>query len=100
MLVRFVSLVALLVFVFIPPAQAEDPVAEVQAVIAGQIDALVAEDADRAYSYASPDIRSLYPDKDSFLAMVQQNYEGVQQAGNYAFGRSKLVAVASSFSRK
>ncbi|WJH39956.1 DUF4864 domain-containing protein [Aliirhizobium terrae] len=92
MAVRFASLVASLVLVSVPAAHAEDPVADAQAVISGQIDALIADDADRAYSYASPDIRSIYPDKDTFLTMVQKNYEPVYHAGNYAFGRSKLVA--------
>jgi hypothetical protein len=92
MAVRFASLVASLVLVSMPAAHAEDPVADAQAVISGQIDALIAEDADRAYSYASPDIRSIYPDKDTFLTMVQKNYEPVYRAGHYAFGRSKLVA--------
>lgn len=92
MAVRFASVVASLVLVSAPAAHAEDPVAHAQAVISGQIDALIADDADRAYSYASPDIRSIYPDKDTFLTMVQKNYEPVYHAGNYAFGRSKLVA--------
>ncbi|SFB44261.1 protein of unknown function [Rhizobium sp. NFR07] len=91
MAVRFASLVASLMLVSVPAAHADDPVADAQAVISGQIDALIADDADRAYSYASPDIRSIYPDKDTFLTMVQKNYEPVYHAGNYAFGRSKLV---------
>ncbi len=91
MAIRFASLVASLVLVSPPLLHAEDPLAEAQAVISGQIEALISADADKAYSFASPDIRSLYPDKNAFLAMVQQNYEPVAHAGNYAFGRSKLV---------
>jgi hypothetical protein len=91
MAVRFASLVASLMLVSVPFAHAEDPVAEAQAVISSQIDALIADDAAKAYSYASPDIRSLYPDKDTFITMVQKNYEPVYHAGNYAFGRSKLI---------
>ncbi len=91
MAARFSFLAAFLLLVFTLPVRAEDPVAEAQAIISEQIDALMAEDADRAYALASPDIRSLYPDKDSFLAMVQKNYEPVYHAGNYAFGRSKLI---------
>jgi hypothetical protein len=91
MAVRFASLVASLMLVSVPFAHAEDPVAEAQAVISSQIDALIADDAAKAYSYASPDIRSLYPDEDTFITMVQKNYEPVYHAGNYAFGRSKLI---------
>lgn len=72
-------------------AQAEDPVRQAQAVITGQISAFIAEDAERAYSFASPGIRSLYRSGSQFLAMVRKNYPAVYQPGNYAFGRSKLV---------
>lgn len=88
---RFASLVAFSVLAASSLARAENPVVEAQAVIADQIAALNADDADKAYSYASPGIRSLYPDKDAFLTMVQQKYEPVYHAGNYAFGKSKLV---------
>lgn len=91
MAARFSSLVAFLMFAFALPVHAEEPAAEAQAIISAQIEALMAEDADRAYALASPDIRGLYPDKDSFFAMVKKNYEPVYHAGNYAFGRSKLV---------
>ena len=73
------------------PAFAEDPVVEAQTVISGQIAAMLDEDAEKAYSFASPGIRSIYPDKDRFFEMVRKSYEPVYQAGNYAFGRSKLI---------
>lgn len=73
------------------PTHAGDPVADAQTVITGQIEAMRSEDADKAYSFASPDIRGLFSDKQRFLAMVQKNYEAIYHAGNYAFGRSKLV---------
>lgn len=71
--------------------RAEDPVVAAQAVISGQLAALATDDAEKAYSFASPGIRSLYPNKDQFLAMVRKTYEPVYHAGNYAFGRSKLI---------
>ncbi|TWF54167.1 DUF4864 domain-containing protein [Neorhizobium alkalisoli] len=88
---RHASVIAFLVLFLATAARAEDPVADAQAVISGQIAALMSDDADKAYSYASPGIRDLYPDKNAFLAMVQKNYEPVYHAGTYAFGRSKLV---------
>lgn len=91
MVARFASLFATLVLVAPPLAHAEDPALEAQAVISEQIRALMQDDADKAYSYASPNIRMMYPDKNTFLTMVQQNYQAVYHAGNYAFGRSKLV---------
>lgn len=91
MLARLLLVVPCLAFLSFTAAKAEDPVAEAQAVISGQIAALMHNDADKAYSYASPGIRSLYPDKDRFLDMVRRDYEAVYHAGNYAFGRSKLI---------
>jgi len=89
--VRLLPVVLCLALLSFTAAKAEDPVAEAQAVISGQIAALMRNDAERAYSFASPSIRSLYPDKNQFLDMVRKNYEPVYQAGNYAFGRSKLI---------
>src|SRR3546814_3690176 len=71
--------------------RADDPLADAQMVISRQIEALVAEDADAAYSLASPNLRSSYPDKDLFFEMIRKDYEPVYRAANYAFGRSKLI---------
>lgn len=96
MIVRTAAIMLSLVFLLAPAARAEDPVAEAQSVIASQIAALLQGDAATAYSFASPGIRSLYPDKDRFLAMVRKQYDAVYQAGNYAFGRSKLIGGGES----
>ena len=47
---------------------------DVQSVITAQIDAFNAGDAVRAESFASPGIRTLFPDASSFFGMVQQGY--------------------------
>ena len=91
MLVRYAALVLCLLFLPVPGVQAQDPVEAAKAVIASQITALTRGDADTAYALASPAIRSLYPDKGIFLAMVRKEYEPVYRAGTYAFGRSKLI---------
>ena len=70
---------------------AADPAADAQAVIAQQIQAFLNDDADKAYGFASPAIRSLFPDKDRFFAMVRKSYQPVSRPGNFAFGRSRVV---------
>ncbi len=70
---------------------AADPAADAQAVIAQQIQAFLNDDADKAYGFASPAIRSLFPDKDRFFAMVRKSYQPVYRPGNFAFGRSRVV---------
>ena len=91
MSVRFLAVVLSFVFFSSTSPRAEDPVAEAQAVISNQIDALKKNDAEKAYSFASPGIRSLYPSQDQFLNMVRETYEPVYHAGKYAFGRSKMI---------
>lgn len=46
-----------------------------RAVIEAQLEAFAADDAVRAFSYASPSIRALFGDAASFMAMVHQGYE-------------------------
>jgi Domain of unknown function (DUF4864) len=71
------------------PTSAEDVHPEAQQLIEKQIQAFLHNDPDAAYSFASPGIKALFPDKDAFFAMVKKSYQPVYHPGNYAFGRSK-----------
>jgi hypothetical protein len=73
------------------PVMAEDPVAASRHVIEQQIDAFLKDDVDTAYSFASPSIKTKFPDKAAFFAMVKKSYEPVYHPGNYAFGRNRSV---------
>ncbi|MCF6368556.1 DUF4864 domain-containing protein [Rhizobium halophilum] len=90
MFFRFACLL-LSMLLFANMSRAEDPVREAQAVIASQLSAFASDDAEMAYSFASPNIRSIYRSETQFLDMVRKNYSPVYKLGNYAFGRSKLV---------
>jgi hypothetical protein len=46
----------------------------VRAVVQGQLDALASDDARKAFSFASPQIRQQFGDAATFLAMVRQGY--------------------------
>jgi hypothetical protein len=46
----------------------------IRAVIEAQLDAIAADDAALAFSYASPSIRMQFEDASSFMTMVQQGY--------------------------
>jgi hypothetical protein len=70
---------------------AEDPIQTTRTLIEEQIEAFLHNDAGAAYSFAAPGIKALYPDKDTFFAMVKKSYQPVYHPGNYAFGRSKSV---------
>ncbi|MBN8952042.1 MULTISPECIES: DUF4864 domain-containing protein [unclassified Rhizobium] len=76
---------------FTTAAFAEDPVQTAQNLIEQQIQAFLHDDAATAYSFAAPGIKALFPDKDSFFAMVKKSYQPVYHPGNYAFGKSRAI---------
>jgi len=57
----------------------------VQQVIRAQLDAFAADDAAKAYSYASPSIRSVFPSADIFMHMVRNGYPVVYRPASVAF---------------
>lgn len=90
---RFSGLcVALTVLSFLPvAARADDPVRAAQATIASQIAAFLHDDDKAAYAFASPDIKAVFPDSESFLVMVRKAYAPVYRPANYAFGRARTT---------
>jgi hypothetical protein len=88
---RALSFAIMLCLILAPKAQAEDPVQTAQTLIQGQIEAFLQNDAATAYSFAAPDIKALFPDKDIFFAMVKKSYQPVYHPGNYAFGKSRAI---------
>ncbi|MDK1372966.1 MULTISPECIES: DUF4864 domain-containing protein [unclassified Sinorhizobium] len=72
-------------------ALGDEPVDTAQSVIRAQIKAFLEDDADTAYSFASPAIRTKFPDKIIFFDMVKRSYQHLYRPGNFAFGRSKIV---------
>lgn len=56
--------------------------------ITNQLDAFLADDGALAYSYAAPNIKSMYPTVGSFMKMVTEGYRPVRRPQSYAFGRS------------
>ncbi|QND47183.1 DUF4864 domain-containing protein [Rhizobium lusitanum] len=88
---RALSFAIMLCLILGSKAQAEDPVQTAQMLIQGQIEAFLNNDAAAAYSFAAPDIKALFPDKDIFFAMVKKSYQPVYHPGNYAFGKSRAI---------
>ena len=79
---------ALSIVVILSPvgAQAMDPqpaelqvrdVAEIRNTILQQLEAFRADDADRAFSYAAPEIRRRFKTAEMFLTMVRKSYQAV-----------------------
>jgi hypothetical protein len=90
-----ISLLAAFVL-FAVPLRAESLSAEdkaaFQSVISQQIDAFRAEDGARAYSYAAPMIRQIFPSPDAFMNMVRQGYQPVYRPQSYRFGDAGFSA--------
>lgn len=63
-----------------------------QSVITGQIEAFRAENGAKAYSYAAPMIRQIFPDPESFMNMVRQGYQPVYRPQSFTFGEAGLSA--------
>jgi hypothetical protein len=58
----------------------------VQDTIRSQIDAFQHDDGDRAYSYAAPNIRAIFPSADTFMEMVKRGYQPVYRPKSFKFG--------------
>ena len=67
-----------------------DPAGLAKGVIEQQIAAFLNDDAATAYSFASPEIKSVFPNPERFFEMVKKTYAPVYRPGNYAFGRNQV----------
>ena len=67
-----------------------DAVGLAKDVIEQQITAFLNNDAAAAYAFASPEIKSVFPNAERFFEMVKKSYAPVYRPGNYAFGRNQL----------
>jgi hypothetical protein len=94
---RFVLVALAAAFAFIGPAPVQaEPVAAVdaqavQTLIEAQLGAFVADDAKRAFSYASPSIREMFGTPDRFMAMVRASYPVVYRPTSVIFLRPLWV---------
>lgn len=58
---------------------------EIEGVIASQIEAFRADDFERAFEFASPNIRRMFRDPDNFGRMVRQGYPMVWRPRSFRF---------------
>jgi len=83
----FAALVASLLLALAPTradVTAQDTAA-IRGVISAQIEAFRADDAARAYSYAAPSIKQIFPDPSVFMRMVRQGYQPVYRPKQFNF---------------
>lgn len=65
--------------------------ADIASVIRQQIDAFQNDDAERAFSFASPSIRKQFQTAERFLAMVQSEYAAVYRPQSVTFGDIQVI---------
>ncbi|MGH8512768.1 MAG: DUF4864 domain-containing protein [Gammaproteobacteria bacterium] len=58
----------------------------IQGTIEQQLQAFLRDDGPTAYSFAAPNIKTMYPTVDAFMAMVRQGYPQVYRPRDYSFG--------------
>lgn len=72
-------------------AQTAESTAAIQAraVIEAQLDAFAADDAHRAFSYATPGTRARFGSAENFMAMVRTGYPAVYRPASVSFMPAK-----------
>ena len=65
--------------------------AQIQAVVQAQLKAFAADDAVRAFSFATPRIRKAFGNADTFLAMVRASYPMVYRPSSVSFFKPEKV---------
>jgi hypothetical protein len=85
-----VLLIALLIGLS-APAYAADDVAAAQSVIRSQEQAFGRDDPAAAYSHAAPAIQGIFPDAETFMAMVRNSYAPVYRHKSFEFGEARVA---------
>jgi hypothetical protein len=73
------------------PACAADDVAAAQSVIRSQEQAFSRDDPAAAYSHAAPAIQGIFPDAETFMAMVRNSYAPVYRHRSFEFGEARAA---------
>jgi Domain of unknown function (DUF4864) len=92
---RLLALIAAVLFsVSLASAQAltDSDRGAFRSIIAGQIEAFRADDGARAYSYAAPIIKQIFPTPETFMSMVRQGYQPVYRPQSFQFGDAGIAA--------
>ena len=84
-------LLALVLSIFFSiSSRADDATGIARDIIESQINAFLLDDAGSAYSFASPGIKSMYPDPNRFMEMVRSRYSAIYRPGHIEFGGSSV----------
>jgi hypothetical protein len=88
-IMRALALLVALLIGLTAPACAADDVAAAQSVIRSQEQAFGRDDPAAAYSHAAPAIQGIFPDAETFMAMVRDSYAPVYRHRSFEFGEAR-----------
>jgi hypothetical protein len=88
---RILTLLIAFLIGFAAPACAADDVAAAQTVIRSQEQAFSRDDSAAAYSHAAPAIQGIFPDAETFMAMVRNSYAPVYRHKSFEFGEARAA---------
>ena len=66
-----------------------------QGTIEAQLKAFQAGDGELAYSYAAPNIKTIFPTVEIFMGMVESGYQPVRKPRNFSFGKVQEMSSTS-----
>jgi hypothetical protein len=90
-IMRALALLVALLIRLAAPAFAADDVAAAQSVIRAQEQAFGRDDPAAAYSHAAPAIQGIFPDAETFMAMVRNSYAPVYRHKSFEFGEARTA---------
>jgi hypothetical protein len=79
---------ALLLMVYAAQSVRADDAADIKTVIESQLNAFAADDGTKAYSFAAPIVQSVFPNPDTFMAMVKKGYQPVYRNSARSFSEA------------
>ena len=90
----FITLFAVLFISFNSSAETEllsdADIVSIKTVVSSQLQAFSEDNATKAFSYASPKIKSIFGDSDNFMAMVKKSYPSVYRPKNINIGTVEM----------
>ena len=88
---RRMAIAGILALSLASASHAEAPGDAIESVISSQIEAFLADDFSTAFSFASPNIKSIFRTPDRFGAMVRNGYPMVWRPTNVRFGELQVI---------
>jgi hypothetical protein len=59
---------------------------QIRETIRSQLEAFKEDNGERAYSFAAPNVKAIFPSVETFMTMVKRGYQPVYRPKSYSFG--------------